>query len=51
MSRVSEILAISYAARHCTVQGCPKCIARARWNRRKKRQSRKNPIRRATGKK
>ena len=36
MSRASEILATTYAVRHCTVHGCRKCIARARWNRRKK---------------
>jgi hypothetical protein len=51
MSLVNEIIAITYAARHCTEYGCPKCIARARWNRRKKWQSRKSPIRRATGRK
>jgi hypothetical protein len=44
MSRANEIIAIVYTGRHCTVQGCRKCIARARWNRRKKRQSRKSPI-------
>ena len=49
MSRISEILAAAYAVRHCTARGCPKCIARARWSRRKKWQSRKNPNRRATG--
>ncbi len=51
MSRLSEIIAITYAARHCTARGCQKCIARARWRRRKKRQSRKSPIRRVTGRK
>jgi hypothetical protein len=51
MSRISEILATAYAARHCTARGCPKCIACARWSRRKKWQSRKNPNRRATGRK
>jgi hypothetical protein len=51
MSRVSEIIAVTYAVRHCTEYGCRKCIARARWSRRKKWQSRKSPIRRATGRK
>ena len=51
MSRVSEIIAVTYAVRHCTEYGCRKCTARARWNRRKKWQSRKNPNRRATGRK
>lgn len=39
----SKILAITYAARHCTQYGCQKCAARARWNRRKGWRSRKNP--------
>lgn len=51
MSRVNEIIAIADTARHCTVHGCRKCIARARWNRRKKRQPRKSPIRRTAGRK
>jgi hypothetical protein len=49
MSRVNEIIAIMHAVRYCTEYGCEKCIAR--WNRRKKWQSRKNPARRATGRK
>jgi hypothetical protein len=51
MSRVSEIIAVTYMVRHCSEHGCRKCIARARWSRRKKWQSRKNPARRATGRK
>jgi hypothetical protein len=51
MSRAAEILAITVAVRHCNENGCAKCIARARWGRRKKWQSRKNPVRRATGRK
>jgi hypothetical protein len=51
MTRVSEIIAVTFAVRHCTEDGCRKCIARARWSRRKKWQSRKSPIRRATGRK
>ena len=51
MSRISEVIAVTYAVRHCTEYGCPKCTARARWNRRKKWQSRKSPTRRATGRK
>jgi hypothetical protein len=51
MSRVAEIVAAVYIARHCTEYGCEKCAARARWNRRKKWQSRKSPNRRATGRK
>jgi hypothetical protein len=50
MSRASEIIAVTYAVRHCTKYGCPKCAARVRWSRRKKWQSRKNQTRRATGK-
>jgi hypothetical protein len=51
MSRASEIIAATYAIRHCTEHGCPKCAARRRWNRRKKWQSRKSQNRRTTGRK
>jgi hypothetical protein len=51
MSRASEILAITYAVRHRAEYGSPKSVARARWARRKKWQSRKDPNRRATGRK
>jgi hypothetical protein len=51
MSRASEIIAVTYAVRHCTEYGCQKCAARTRWDRRKKWQSKKNPNRRATGRK
>jgi hypothetical protein len=51
MSRASEILAITIAVRHCNQYGCRKCIARARWGRRKKWQSRKSPNHRSTGRK
>ncbi len=51
MSRVTEVIAATYVARHCTEFGCRKCIARARWSRRKRWQSQKRPIRRATGRK
>jgi hypothetical protein len=51
MSRTAEIIAAAIIARHCTEYGCAKCTARARWNRRKKWQSRKNPARRQTGRK
>ncbi len=50
MSRAAEIIAVTYVVRHCNEYGCRKCIARARWNRRKRWQSRKNS-RRATGRK
>jgi hypothetical protein len=51
MSQVSEIITVTHIVRHCTEYRCRKCSARARWNRRKKWQSRKSPIRRATGRK
>jgi hypothetical protein len=51
MSRAIETIVIMYVVRHCTEYECRKCIARARWNRRKKWQSRKNQNRRATGRK
>ena len=35
MNRASEIIAVTYAVRHCTEYGCPKCAARDRWSRRK----------------
>jgi len=50
MTRTGENIAAT-ATRHCAVAGCPKCIARKRWNRRKKWQSRKSSIRRSAGKK
>jgi hypothetical protein len=46
-----ETPAITYAVRHCTEYGCEKCAARARWQRRKGWCSRKNSIRRSTGRK
>jgi hypothetical protein len=51
MTIPGETTAITYGTRHCTVNGCGKCIARARWRRRKKSHSRKNSIRRINGKK
>ena len=51
MSRASEIIAVTYAARHCTEYRCQKCTARVRWSRRKKWQSRKSKARRVTGRK
>jgi hypothetical protein len=51
MSRISEIIAVTYAVRHFGEYGSPKAVARARWNRRKKWQTRKNPARRNSGRK
>ena len=51
MSRTAEIIAVTYIVRHCTEYGCRKCAARARWDRRKKWQSKKTPSRCATGRK
>lgn len=42
MSRISEIIAVTYAVQHRNEYGYPKAIARARWDRRKKWQTRKN---------
>jgi hypothetical protein len=47
----NEILATIYVTRHCTEYGCRKCIARARWNRRKKRHTRKRAARHTHGRK
>ena len=52
MSRNSEITALTiYHAATVPNTNAGKCIARARWSRRKKWQSRKSPNRRATGRK
>jgi hypothetical protein len=51
MSRAIEIIIITYAVRHCNEYGCGKCASRARRDRRKKWQSKKNPNRRTTGRK
>ena len=51
MSRVSEIIAVTYAVRHRNEYGHPKAIVRARWDRRKKWQTRKDPAHRSTGRK
>jgi hypothetical protein len=51
MSCAREITAVACAVRHCTEYGCQKCAARARWNRRKKRNSPKSSVCRATGRK
>ena len=51
MIYTSEILAITNAKRHCAEYGCRKCAARARWRRRKQWRCRKNPYRRAAGRK
>jgi hypothetical protein len=51
MSRISEIIAVAYAVRHRNEYGHPKAIARARWDRRKKWQTRKNPARSNNGRK
>jgi hypothetical protein len=51
MSRTAEIITVAYMVRHCNEYGCQKCAARVRWSRRKNWRSRKNPNRRATGRK
>ncbi len=48
MSRITDLIAGGYLPRHCTDPYCAKCIARARWYRRKgwrsgKNSARKNP--------
>jgi hypothetical protein len=51
MSRVSEIIAVTYAVRHCANPRCGKCAARARWNRRKGWRSGKTTVRKSTERK
>lgn len=51
MSRATDIIVTAYAVRHCNEYGCQKCAAQARWDRRKKRNSRKAASRRSTGRK
>jgi len=51
VSRAAEIIAVTLTVRHCTEYECQKCAARARWGRRKKWRTRKNPNRNVTGRK
>jgi hypothetical protein len=51
MSRMTDLLAVGYMARHCTEPQCAKCSARARWYRRKARHSGKSRVRTNTGRK
>ena len=51
MSRISDILAVEYLARHCASPQCGKCRARSRWFRRKARRSGKSPAPKYTGRK
>lgn len=51
MNRPNNEIAISVTGRHCTNYQCRKCIARAKWYRRKAWRSSKNPNRRKFGRK
>jgi hypothetical protein len=51
MSRITEIIAATYAVRHRNEYGSLKAVARVRWDRRKKWRTRKDPDRRNTGRK
>jgi hypothetical protein len=51
ITTASQTHACAFAVRDCTDYRCPKCVARARWNRRKAPRSRKNPARRSTARK
>ncbi len=51
MSRITDLLAAEYIIRHCTDPYCAKCIARARWHRRKGWRTRKTPVRKNTRRK
>lgn len=51
MSHPSEERLIFESARHCTKYGCRKCIARAKWNRRKAWRASKHPNRPRNGRK
>jgi hypothetical protein len=51
VSRVTDLLASEYLARHCTQPGCRKCSARVRWCRRKAPRSGKSHVRKNTGRK
>jgi hypothetical protein len=42
---MSDLPASDCAGRHCTEPQCAKCMARARWYRRKARRSGKNKVR------
>jgi hypothetical protein len=45
VSRISDLLASGYIARHCTNPRCAKCSARARWYRRKGWRASKTQVR------
>lgn len=51
MTRITDIAAAVYIARHCTDPRCRKCAARARWQRRKGWAAGKTPNRKNTGRK
>jgi len=51
MSRVTDIIAATYAVRHRHGYGSLKTVARIRWDRRKKWKTRKDPARRNSGRK
>ena len=51
MNRPTEELAVSVTNRHCTAFECRKCLARAKWYRRKAWRSSKRPNRRNYGRK
>lgn len=51
MTRITDILTAGYVTnRHCADPACPKCIARARWYRRKGWRTAKTQIRKDNGK-
>jgi hypothetical protein len=49
MSRITDLITAEYL-RHCTNVKCEKCLARARWSRRKAWRSSKDPSRKNTRK-
>lgn len=51
MNRLTDEPATYIVVRHCTDYGCRKCIARAKWYRRKAWRSGKRPNHRKNGRK
>lgn len=49
MSRITDLITAEYT-RHCTSTECEKCLARARWSRRKAWRPSKNPVRKSSRK-
>lgn len=50
MSRITDLIATTEIARHCTDPQCRKCRARSHWYRRKAWRTAQTPVRKSNGK-